>query len=966
MKSNILKKALLVVFTSGAIVSAQTPQILQIGPEEIPPVGLGRLPGIAVDTLNQPHIIADGAPIIHFYDKIGTQWRHMSKNMQPITGSGQFFNTQVEIDSQNRAWYTGILFGGSFGIAMVVRDNMAVNPSDFSSFNRVRLAPVWDVGNASVDPARPNEVVVSSTDGKWRRYVFNPNVPSRASIVGEGQMYAGQGGEKNSFWISKAGPITHPNGSVQSVFHGATGGWGASPSAYQNSVRQMQGLGPVQWASYSRYPTQGDDGTYVRVVSDSKEPQVAYIIADFSTGGKYANTIGVAMNIWSGTGMRRPSGDLLVLDRNGNSGLRRFSPQTWPAKNGGVWVTWQRGGRVKLRYVPANANNINDCGPEIDIGTGTRPAVTVDSRGDVHLAYFIPGVGAGGLRYRKLTVSGGGAALTKTGDFNGNGFDDLATYNDETRRWHIRTADGSVLLTNELFGATNVLPVVGKFSSTNVSTIGYFNPATARWTIRNQFNNPSLLLNNETFGVANVKPIVGDFDGDGFDDLGTLNLVNFNWRARNVAGDILISGRQHGAAGMIPVPGDFDGDGQADLGVYNPANARWYIIRPNGSVITWGRQWGFAGGIPVVQDFNGNGKDDMGIYDPRTMRWYVVDAQNGALIMAGRKHGTGNSIPAPGKYMDLGNGPAANLATFNPANGRWSVLANEGDSLQPGLAPAVNGVPVPGDYFGNGLTKAIFEPNGGNWRIQNGANVITINWGGPGMIPVPGDYNGDGRTDLAVYANGLWYIRTVAGQVLAWGVQHGFPGAVPVAGNYDNDNRHDLAVYHEATGRWYIRRLSGQIIAWNIHHGFAGARSVAGDFNGDGQADLAVWNRNDGRWYIRSVGGTPIVWGAQHGVSGFTPVSGDLNGNGRSDLIVYNSNNYRWYAVDAFNPSAIVDGVFGTQWGQQDAVPVMFGNNLAVMQQDRTWYVRENVNDVIDIIANSGQTNAIPIGSPGL
>ena len=960
--TNVIKKSLAMLFISGVVANAQIPQILQIGNEEILPVGLGRLPGIAVDTLNQPHIIADGAPTIHFYDKIGNQWRYLAKNMQPITGSGQFFNTQVEIDAQNRAWYTGILFGGSFGIAMIVRDNMAVNPTDFNSFNRVRLAPVWDVGNASVDPNRPNEAVVSSTDGRWRRYVFNPNVPSRASILGEGTMYAGQGGEKNSFWISKAGPVMHQNGVMQSVYHGATGGWGASPSAYQNSVRQAQGLGPVQWASYSRYPTQGDDGTYVRVVSDNKNPQVAYIIADFSTGGKYANTIGVAMNIWNGSGMRFPSGNLLVLDNVGNSGLRRFSPQTWPAKDGGVWVTWQRSGRVKLRYVPATANSLNDCGPEIDIGTGTRSAVTVDSRGDVHLAYFIPGLGAGGLRYRKISVSGGGSALTKPGDFNGNGLDDLASYNDETRRWNIRTSDNTVLLNNELFGVSNALPIVGKFVSTNVSTIGYFVPATARWTIRSNYNDSALLLNNIQYGAANFKPIVGDFNNDGLDDIATVNPQNFIWQARTIAGSTIFNNFQHGAVGMVPMPGDYDGDGQTDIGVYSPANGRWYIRRANGTVIAWNLQWGFPGGIPVVRDFNGNGKDDLGVYDARTMRWYVIDAQSGAVIMSGRKYGTGNAIPAPGKYLANGGSAKANLTTFNPANGRWSMLANDGDSLQPGIAANVNGVPVPGNYYGNGVTKAIFEPNGGNWRIQNNGNVTTIQWGGPGMIPVPGDYNGDGRTDLAVYANGLWYIRTVGGQVLAWGVQHGFPGAVPVAGNYDNDNRHDLAVYHEGTGRWYIRRLTGQVIAWNLQHGFAGGQAVAGDYNNDGRADLAIWNRQNGLWYIRGVNGPIIAWGLQHGFPGATVISGDYNQDGRSDLIVYNRNDYRWY-IRSLSGAPVLE--WNTVWGKQDALPAVFDGKLAVMQQDRVWYVRENPNDVLDVTVNSGQTNAIPIGASG-
>ncbi|MBI3986816.1 MAG: VCBS repeat-containing protein, partial [Lentisphaerae bacterium] len=42
--------------------------------------------------------------------------------------------------------------------------------------------------------------------------------------------------------------------------------------------------------------------------------------------------------------------------------------------------------------------------------------------------------------------------------------------------------------------------------------------------------------------------------------------------------------------------------------------------------------------------------------------------------------------------------------------------------------------------------------------------------------PVSGDFDGDGASDLAVYGNGLWYIRTVDGAILQWGVPWGGPG----------------------------------------------------------------------------------------------------------------------------------------------------------------------------------------------
>jgi len=916
---------------------AAPPTIVEFGPIEH--LGANHFRGsIATDSANQPHIVTTSGTIANFYDKIGATWRVDSMSSAATFNSSQYGNPRVEI-AGNNAWYSGVLWGGSFGFGIILRQNIASAPSLVSSSPKVRARPspgTWDAGTHAVDPAFPNTAIVSSMAGFYVPVTFNG---VGLSVGLRGQMFAGQGGEKNAFWISKAGSVPHVGGN-RAVWHGAIGGYPAYSSAYRNSLMPA----PVTFAANGAYPAQGDDGQYVNVVSDNLNPAVGYMVASYK---------GIIMNIWDGTKMLFSVNNNLVIDPNGGVTDRRYAPRLAPAKNGGVFVMWRRGGLLLLRYVGPDGV----MGDVINLGAGAPGDLCVDSKGNIHIFYI-----SNGAKYRKLTVSS--SSPTNPGDFDGDGLDDLATYNDITRRWHIRKSSNQVLLNNETFGVANAVPVVGRFLSTNVSTLGYVVPQTARWTVRNTFTNSSLLLNNVAFGPANGIPLVGDFNNDGIDDMASVNPQTFVWQARTVGGNSLFNNIQHGGAGMVPVVGDFDGDGQSDLGVYNPGNSRWYVRRVNGTVITWGQQWGYAGVSPMARDMNGDGKDDLVLYDSRTMRWYALDAQSGSVIVSGRKYGASNSTPAPGKYVENGGSPKANLTTFTPSNGRWSVLSNDGESLQPGLAAAANGIPVPGNYFNNGLTKAIFEPNGGNWRIQNGNDIVTIQWGGPGMIPVVGDYNNDGVTDLAVYSAGRWYIRTVAGQVLAWGLQHGFPGAVPVAGDYNNNGRSDLAVYHEATGRWYIRGIGGIIIGWNIQHGFPGAQAVSGDFNGDGAYDLAVWNRQAGRWYIRSIGGQIIGdWGKQHGYAGASVVSGDYDGDNKHDLIVYDRNSFKWYILPATGGASLE---WNASWGKQDAVPVIFDNKLAVMQQDRTWYVRENVNDILDVVINSGQINATPIGAGGL
>ena len=53
-------------------------------------------------------------------------------------------------------------------------------------------------------------------------------------------------------------------------------------------------------------------------------------------------------------------------------------------------------------------------------------------------------------------------------------------------------------------------------------------------------------------------------------------------------------------------------------------------------------------------------------------------------------------------------------------------------------------------------------------------------WGGAGFEPVPGDYSADGISDLAVYANGYWYIKGVNGEEIMFGGSWGGEDYAPV------------------------------------------------------------------------------------------------------------------------------------------------------------------------------------------
>jgi hypothetical protein len=225
-------------------------------------------------------------------------------------------------------------------------------------------------------------------------------------------------------------------------------------------------------------------------------------------------------------------------------------------------------------------------------------------------------------------------ALPVTGDWDGNGTDDLGLYND------------------------------GMFYLDTTGN-GTWDRVAGGDTLRD-------------FGISSIrataKPVIGDWDGNGTDDLGLYNdgmfyldtTGNGTWD-RVAGGDTL---RDFGINAIretaLPVIGDWDGDAADDLGLYN---AECFYLDTTGNGV-WD---GVAGGDtfrdfginairntaqPVIGDWDGDADDDLGVHDEG---YFYLDTTG---------NGVWDKVSGGDAFYDYGIN--AIRSTGLPLAGRWA------------------------------------------------------------------------------------------------------------------------------------------------------------------------------------------------------------------------------------------------------------------------------------------------------
>jgi hypothetical protein len=243
------------------------------------------------------------------------------------------------------------------------------------------------------------------------------------------------------------------------------------------------------------------------------------------------------------------------------------------------------------------------------------------------------------------TNFGLGSDVPLTGDFSGDGQNDLTVFRSSEGNWYFLNSPGNTFGSFR-WGADGDIPVPGDFDRDGKTDIAVWRPGSGDWYI---FRSATGAFQSFHWGANGDLPLAGDFDGDRVADFAVFrpNAPNMGQGAWYITLSNLNSSFntfiQWGAATDRPVPADYDGDGITDIAVYRPSEGTWYALlsSPNSEPFA-STQWGIGEDIPQPADFDGDGKADVAVYRPSTQTWYL---RNPAGTFQFRQFGAPNDRP---------------------------------------------------------------------------------------------------------------------------------------------------------------------------------------------------------------------------------------------------------------------------------------------------------------------------------
>jgi len=236
------------------------------------------------------------------------------------------------------------------------------------------------------------------------------------------------------------------------------------------------------------------------------------------------------------------------------------------------------------------------------------------------------------------------------------------------------------------FGPSNAVPFQGDFDGDGYTDLAYYQLSTAKWYLNDSTQGTSSFQ----LGTPNSSlPVVGHFDINGPDELGAYTVVNGQGVWSIVSATTGLRTVTFGLAGDTPVPGDYLGLGYDQIAVYRPSTGQFLVLAPNGGTDVFdlgvGSSPDLSSLVPVQGNYNPfyNGttwieNTEAAVYDP-VAGVFTILGPNGVYTVGGFQPG---DIPAPADYSGSGS---IQPVVYRPNTGQFiganaTVIATFGQS----------------------------------------------------------------------------------------------------------------------------------------------------------------------------------------------------------------------------------------------------------------------------------------------
>ncbi|MEV4076158.1 FG-GAP-like repeat-containing protein [Nonomuraea fuscirosea] len=306
------------------------------------------------------------------------------------------------------------------------------------------------------------------------------------------------------------------------------------------------------------------------------------------------------------------------------------------------------GGLLPLGGSPADFNGDG----KDDIVTFTRGAAA-----DVYVA-LSTGNGFTGTSVKWHDFFGLGGETPLTGDFNGDGKDDIITFtHGSAGDVYVALSDGTKFGASakwhDWFAPNNEVPAVGDFNGDGKDDIVTFTRGAAAdvyvaLSTGNGFTGTSVKW-HDFFGLAGEFPTVGDINGDNKDDIIVFTQGSNAdvYVATSTGTSFNPSTKAHdwfAPTGELPRVGDFNNDGKDDIVTFTNSTTAddAYVALSNGTTFTgtsvkWHDHFGLPGEFPYTGDYNGDGKDDIITFTLGNTNDVYVGTSTGTAFTTGAK-----------------------------------------------------------------------------------------------------------------------------------------------------------------------------------------------------------------------------------------------------------------------------------------------------------------------------------------